>query len=374
AFQWRLLGEDAPRLWLLTHGYPSYIDWPPAWHWNLGIRMLSSLAAYIGSQSPEMMGAAEGTWYPDRSEETDGQHHIPFAQVKGEDRLLWDPDVDYGGTREMIWPRFPGIIPFAPGADTNQLAWFTKQIVKMGYTTVALDAINAIAHENFKALPEAVSAVLRAGAKNVILYGPWPLHPPRKHVPTHNVSYIPSALHMDLTNQPHRFWKKRRESENGKKRRWTRVPNYRRISLGEVIHDDDVEICGCPACKAAIVKEVDPRSVWRWGHMLHSAKRWEKRVLRARKKESSTHSPDENIRLWYQGPSYTVFRRCLHYPLEKQWPSIEHVLEALSFSETNIEVQLPDEIKAPANLILWSWIDEGHQWMVEFPRLTDSKD
>ncbi|MHA2068931.1 MAG: hypothetical protein ACXABY_31600, partial [Candidatus Thorarchaeota archaeon] len=153
AFQWRLFGEDAPRLWLLTHGYPSYIDWPPAWHWNLGIRMLSSLADYIGSQSPEMMGSAEGTDYPDKSKKTDKRHHIPFAQVMGEDRLLWDPDIDYGGTREMIWPKFPGIIPFVPGADTSQLAWFTKQIVKMGYTTVALDAINSIAHENFKGLP-----------------------------------------------------------------------------------------------------------------------------------------------------------------------------------------------------------------------------
>ena len=33
AYQWPLmLDDDAPQPWLLIHGYPSYIDWPPAWH------------------------------------------------------------------------------------------------------------------------------------------------------------------------------------------------------------------------------------------------------------------------------------------------------------------------------------------------------
>ncbi|MFW9888205.1 MAG: hypothetical protein ACFFER_08490 [Candidatus Thorarchaeota archaeon] len=368
AFQWRLFGEDAPRLWLLTHGYPSYIDWPPAWHWNLGIRMLSSLAEYIGSQSPEMMGAAEGTWYPDKSRQTDRQLHIPFAQVDGENRLLWDPDIEYEGTYEMIWPRFPGIIPFVPGADTNQLAWFTRQIVKMGYTTVALDAMNSIAHENFKGLPEGVSAVLGAGAKHVMIYGPWPLHPPRKYVPIHNVSYIPSALHIDMTNQPPRFWRKRREKENGEKR-WTRLPNYRRVSLGEVIHGDTVEICKCPACDAALEKETDPRSVWQWGHLLQAGEGWMRSMLRARKRRERLEIPDKTTRLWYQGPSYTVFRRCLHYSPEIQWVGIDFTIESLVISGTAMHLLFPDGVATSAEWIQWSWINDDHQWAQNFPEL-----
>ena len=168
AYHWRMLTPDAPRLWMLTHGYPSYLEWPPAWHWNLGMRMLSSLAAYIGSQGHEMMGFPEGVWYPDMSKKTDHYYRMPYAIAKGGERFLWDPDVDYDGAREVDWPRFPGIIPFVPGADTNQLRWFTKQIVNMGYTTVALDAVNSIAHENFRGLPEAAASVLGAGAKHVI--------------------------------------------------------------------------------------------------------------------------------------------------------------------------------------------------------------
>ncbi|TET82714.1 hypothetical protein E3J38_01705, partial [candidate division TA06 bacterium] len=155
AYYWPIItDEEAPKPWLITHGYPSYIDWPPVWHWNLGIRMLSSLAAYIGSQSVDLMGVMpEETWYPDKSRKAVQQIPVPFVRAKGGDRLLFEPgSMSYGPT-EMDWDYFPGIIPFVPGADTNQLVWFTKNIVKMGYTTVALDAVNSIAHENFKALP-----------------------------------------------------------------------------------------------------------------------------------------------------------------------------------------------------------------------------
>ncbi|NHI83609.1 MAG: hypothetical protein EAX81_04845 [Candidatus Thorarchaeota archaeon] len=372
AYNWRMLPEDAPRLWLLTHGYPSYIDWPPAWHWNLGIRMLSSLADYIGSQTYGLMGADRGTQYPDGKKKLKRDTRIPFSSAPKYEQLLWDPDADYGGGREMDWVRFPGIIPFVPDADTNQLSWFTKMVIKMGYTTAALDALNSIAHENFRGLTEAVSAVLGAGAEHVIVYGPWPLHPPRKYVPIHRVSYIPAAIHMDLTNQPRRFWRRKTEQAKSEKRRWRRLPNYRWVTLGEVVHNTDVEMCDCPACQAARTKETDPRSIWRWGHMLHAGKEWQSRANRAKKRKQEPAPPEQSTRLWYQEPSYAVFRKCLHYPPEIQWRGIEDIIESIVFTETRMEVRFPDGVVVPSTEIVWSWWDEGHHWNWKWPFLEDS--
>jgi hypothetical protein len=39
-----------------------------------------------------------------------------------------------------------------------------------------------------------------------------------------------------------------------------------------------------------------------------------------------------------------------------------------------MEVQFADDAKASANMIQWSWMEEGHQWMWEFPKLTDSRE
>jgi hypothetical protein len=366
AYQWQLIAdEDAPRPWLLTHGYPSYIDWPPAWHWNMGIRMLSSLAVYIGSQAFGMMGAPEGTWYPDKSRKTTHHIRVPFVNTDEGARLLFKPGSTSWGPTEMDWDYFPGIIPFVPGADTNQLKWFTKQIVKMGYRTVALDAVNSIAHENFKALPEAISSVLNSGAKHVIVYGPWPLHAPRKYIPTRNVSYIPTSLHMNMTNQPKRFWRSRTDPKTGEKREWRRLPNYRRVSLPDVIPDSEIEICGCPACQAGKTKESHPYSIWRFGHFLHAGSRWQTRVKKSKRKQPELEKG--NTRLWYQGPSYTVFRRCLHYPPEVQWKRIEDIIETLVFTETSMRVVFPDGKEAPSHSIRWTGWDEGHTWELEFP-------
>ena len=364
AYYWPIItDEDAPRPWLVTHGYPSYIDWPPAWHWNLGIRMLSSLAAYIGSQSFELMGAMpEETWYPDKSRKVVQQIRVPFARAKGGDRLLFEPGPMSYGPTEMDWIRFPGIIPFVPGANTNQLAWFTKNIVKMGYTTVALDAVNSIAHENFKALPEAVSAVRGAGAKHVIIYGPWPLHPPAKYIPMHHVSYIPTAPHMDMTNSPRRFWRPRVDPKTGKKREWKRLPSYRWANLSYAASDKEVEICDCPACQAAKTKETDPRGIWRWGHLLKAGEKWEAKIIKRAKKREEPEPPTENIRLWYQGPSYTVFRKCLYYPPEIHWKGIEDIIDTIIFTETKMLVRFPDDETAPVEKIRWTWWPEGHHW------------
>ncbi len=370
AYHWKMLTKDSPKLWMLTHGYPSYIDWPPAWHWNLGMRMLSSLAAYIGSQGHEMMGHPEGIWYPDLSKKTDQYMRLPHAIAKGGERLLWDPDVNYDGAREVDWTRFPGIIPFVPGADTNQLAWFTKMIVKMGYTTVAIDAVNSIAHENFKGLPEAVTAVRSAGAKHVIVYGPWPLHPPSRDIPIHSVSYIPTSLHMDMTNTPARFWRKKKETKPGEKRQWRKLPNYRRVNLGEVVYNEDAEICTCPACQAACIKEFDPRSIWRWGHMLNAGDEWEQRMKKRRGRKSEPETQEMNTRLWYQGPSYTVFRKCLHFHPGIQWKGIEDMIESIIFSDTKMEFTFPDGERMGVNKIRWTWFPEGHTWEWEFPFLS----
>ncbi|MHA2023368.1 MAG: hypothetical protein ACTSWQ_06875 [Candidatus Thorarchaeota archaeon] len=369
--RWKLLtDEEAPRPWLLTHGYPSYSDWPPAWHWNLGIRMLSSLADYIGSQTFGLMGAPKGTWYPDRSRKTVNQIRVPYAELENEDRLLWEPGLLSYGSTEMDWIRFPGIIPFVPGADTNQLEWFTKQIVKMGYTTVAIDAVNTIAFENFSGLPEAVATVLSAGAKHIIVYGPWPLHAPSKHIPTRHVTYIPTALHMDMTDRPKRFWRKKQQTAN-QSVQWRKLPNYRSTGLPAIVPETDIEICDCPACQAAKIKEIDPRSIWRWGHMLNAGEKWQKRSKKRKGKADKTIPPVENLRLRYQGPSYAVFRKCLHYPPEFQWEEIEDIIPTLVFSESRLDIKFPDGVIAPAASVRWSWWPKDHKWAVGFPQLED---
>ncbi|MBD3407732.1 MAG: hypothetical protein GF411_16560 [Candidatus Lokiarchaeota archaeon] len=368
AYYWKIVyDEDAPRIWLMTHGYPSYIDWPPAWHWNLGIRMLCSLQAYIGSQGWDFMGTYDPVWYPDKSRKTTQPLRVPFVPMKEGARLLFKPDSISHGPTEMDWYPFPGIVPFVPGADTNQLSWFTKHIVQMGYTTLAIDAVNSIAHENFRGLREAVSAVHRAGAKHVIIYGPWPLHPPRKFMPIRNVSYIPTSLHMNMTNNPRRYWRKK----GVKTEYYQKTPNHRITSLPEVVVREDLEICDCPACKAGETKEVDPRSIWRWWHMLFAAVKWEKRVKKKLAQGDVLEPTFDNTRLWYQGPSYTVFRKCLHYPPEYQWEKIPAILETLVFNDTKMEIQFPDGETALIEKIRWTDWDEGHTWWYKFPKLEE---
>lgn len=361
-----LMDDDAPFIWLLTHGYPSYIDWPPAWHWSMGIRMLGSLASYIGSQTWGLMGAAAGTRYPDEDRVTTEDLRVPFIALEREHRLLFRPTVESYGPVEMDWVQFPGIIPFVPGADTNQLAWFTKHILELGYSTVALDAVNSIAHETFKGLPEAIATVLNAGAKHVMVYGPWPLHLPSKYVRTRNVSYIPCANHMDLTNRTPRFWRKK--AKDGKKTSWRKPPSYRYVNLGEAATTEGIEICDCKPCQSARVSETDPRDIWRWGHLLKKGREW---MMRAQKRPRGVKPPAENTVLRYQGPSYTVFRKCLHYPPETQWPGIEDIIPTLVFNETKMEVRFPDGVTGNAEDIRWTWWDEGHHWTYEYPQLED---
>lgn len=364
SYQWPLLyDEDAPRPWLLTHGYPSYIDWPPAWHWNLGIRMLSSLAEYLASQGMGFMGPAPGALYPDGSRETIVNIRVPFVKDQDKSRLMWKPGPTSVGSTEMDWDFFPGIIPFVPGADTHQLRWFAKQILRMGFPTLALDAMNSIAHENFRGLHEAVATLQSAGAEHVIVYGPWPLHPPSKYVPTNKVSYIPAATHMDLTNTPARYWRTPKKPED--KSEWKKLPSYRRTNLPTVMHTEGVDLCKCPACKSGMTKEIDPRSIWRWGHLLLASQKWAKKV----RKSTSKTAPLKDSRLWYQGPSYTVFRKCLHYPPETQWDGIENIIETLVFSEIRLEVKFPDGFTAPSEAIHWTSLEKLHVWADGFPSL-----
>ncbi|MFW9889941.1 MAG: hypothetical protein ACFFER_17300, partial [Candidatus Thorarchaeota archaeon] len=363
ACQWNLLADDdAPSPWLLTHGYPSYIDWPPAWHWNLGIRMLASLAEYVGASNSEMMGAPKGTWYHDRSRQTGGRIHVPFAHTKREPRLIFPPYA------EMDWPEFPGIIPFVPGADTRQLSWFANQITGMGYEVLALDAMNTISHENFRGLSEAITCLKRAGAKHVIVYGPWPLHAPSKYIPTQNTSYIPSAHHMDMTNIPARFWRKR-TSCNEEITKWQKIPNYRTTSLKDAIHYSNLGICKCRPCKAATSREEDPRSIWRWGHLLQAGLKWQKRKT---PKTNDLFVDSEIVsNLWYQGPSFTAFRKCLHYSYETVQQCSEALFDALSINEVVMMLQYPEGICKSSEHISWTMFEDGSDWRSGFPRLED---
>jgi hypothetical protein len=364
SYQWPLLDdEDAPRPWLVTHGYPSYIDWPPAWHWNLGIRMLSSLTEYLSAQAMGSMGPSSGAIYPDGSRETVVDIRVPFVKDTDKTRLMWKPESISVGPTEMDWDYFPGIIPFVPGADTHQLLWFAKQILKLGFPNLAIDAVNSIANENFRGIPEAISTLHRAGAEHVFVYGPWPLHPPSKYMSKHKVSYIPTASHMDLTNTPARYWRSSQETDT--KPEWKRLPSYRKKSLASVAHNEGVELCKCGACKSGVTKEIDPRSIWRWGHLLLAGEKWSRRP----DSQSTKSPPQKNTRLWYQGPSYTVFRKCLYYSPEVRWKGIEDILDSLTFDETRMEVKLHDGVTAPAESIHWTSLDELHVWADEFPSL-----
>jgi hypothetical protein len=350
--------------WLVFHGYPSYIDWPPAWHWNLGIRMLASLVEYLTSQGEGIMGPKSNAWSPDLSSEQTGELRLPFVNQEGLDKLLWNPAKEAGAPTSMDWDTMPGIIPFIPGADSNQLAWFAKQVVTMGFTTVAIDAVNSIAHENFKKIPEAVSVLRNVGVKHVMIYGPWPLHPPTKYIPRNHVSYIPTASHMDLINSPPRYWYPRRKEE----KEWKKQPSYRRTSLKQISFYDWMDLCKCPACSAAVNFESDPRSIWRWGHFLYAGYQW----MKDKKGGTNLDSEDtKKFRLLYQGPSYMVYRKCLHYPPEYRWKGIDDIIESLVFDETEMKVVFPDKKELPSSMIQWTWMDELHEWAEGFPRLEE---
>ncbi|MCF2136125.1 MAG: hypothetical protein K9W43_02705 [Candidatus Thorarchaeota archaeon] len=357
--------DDAPKLWIMSHGYPSYIDWPPAWHWNLGIRMLSSLAAYLYSHREDLFGADEDTLFSDGSAKIGIRAKIPFVEWQEEKRVLWSPfENDDDGLDEFHWFDWPGLIPFVPGADTHQLKWFAQKLTQMGFTTVALDAMNTIAHEDFRGLPLAIRTVLDAGAKHVFVYGPWPLHAPRKYIPTKHVTYIPHATHLDMVNTPPRFWHKK----SAKKEKRSRLPDYRTTPLSQVAHNPTVEICDCPACRAAITHETRPQGIWKLGHLLHAARE----LI-----EEAEGSNDDNLEkstdtiLRYQGPSYTVFRRCLHYPPIENRPDLGRIAYRMVFDETSFNVVFDDDLVVPAYNIHWSWWESGKMWAWGFPTLEE---
>jgi hypothetical protein len=359
---WPLLtDDDAPHPWLLTHGYPSYLDWPPAWHWNLGIRMVSSLVEYLESQISGFMGPGESAWLFDKSKKVKSNIRVPFLDTKDGLRYLWNPDLNPDAPTDAEWYTFPSIIPFIPGADTNQLQWLGKQVVKMGYRVVAIDAVNSIAHENFNGIPEAVSALQSVGVNHVMIYGPWPLHIPSKYVPVRNVSYIPHASHMDMTNSPPRFRRKKKTQQ-----KWEKLPSYKITPLSHFYNIESIEVCACPACQAALSKEFDVRSIWRFGHLLNAGHNWMKRI-----KSPATNDEIETrySYLWYQGPSYTVFRKCLHYPTKYHWDKIEGLNDNLSYSETKAIVTFPDSSSNPAHEIRWTWFELMHKWSEKFPIL-----
>jgi len=169
---------------------------------------------------------------------------------------------------------------------------------------------------------------------------------------------------MDLTNTPARYWRTRSKDAE-EKQKWMKLPSYRKTDLPRASFVEGVDLCQCPACTFGKTKEIDPRSIWRWGHFLDAGVKWTERV----KKRKAREEPSGESRLWYQGPSYTVFRKCLHYPPEVQWKGIEDILDTLSFSETKLEVRFPDGFTAPAERIHWTWFEKTHIWADGFPSL-----
>lgn len=361
ACQWSLESDDdAPDLWMVTHGYPSYIDWPPAWHWNLGIRMLSSLIEYIGIALSGGTRTPSEVWYPDKTRKTKGSIRAPFVDIENESRLLFPPNT------EMDWLSFPGIIPFIPGADINQISWFAKQITSWGFGVLALDAMNTISHENYRGISEAVSVLKTAGADHVVVYGPWPLQIPTKYVPRRHVSYIPTAHQIDMINTPARFWL---SQENRDMDNWQKIPNYRTTPLSEVTNHDFLTICSCPVCKSARKLEKDPRSVWKWGHLLNAGRKWQ-RKMNSDNDEESTQLDDLKT-LWYQGPASTAFRKRLHHIDVEPHHCRDDFSDFVHIDETNIFVQYPDGLKVPAEHIKWSDWKGAEDWRKSFPKLEE---
>lgn len=358
--------NSSPYPWLMTHGYPSYTDWPPAWHFNLGIRMLSSLLEYIINQEAPFCFVGPGVLYPDRSRRTVQSLPLPYVEMDGEKRLLWSPDAGKRPFTKMDLPRFPGIIPFVPGADVSQLTWFSQMLGKAGFVAASIDALNTIAHENFKGLRQAVRILHSRGLRRVMVYGPWPLSTPQTGRPIQKVSYIPSAVHMDLTNTPPRFWQKS-ESSDSTKKRWQELPSFKDNSLSRVSEGDWLEICDCRACQNAIVCEASPRSVWRWGHLLEAGFEWAMSVQEA--KEDLASEEEENQCLWFNGPSYMTFRRTLEYPPELPCDSVDGVIDYVRVGPDAMDILFPDGVSARPSEIRWGTKVGTHNWAVGFPEL-----
>jgi len=362
-----LTDDDAPYPWIVTHGYPSYIDWPPAWHFNLGIRMLSSLLGYLSAHSEGLMWLDKGAFYPDKSRTTTQGLPLPYVRTDDGNRLLWSPERSSSGSKDMEWPRFPGIIPFIPGADTNQLAWFGKKMVKAGFRTFAIDALNTIAHENFDGLHDAVDTLRAIGAKRVLSYGPWPLHIPSEQRPIHGISYIASANHIDLTDYPPRFWRVDKEKTETPSK-WMDLPSFKSADLPTVANHEWLEVCDCDACSVATLLEVVPQSIWRWGHLLQAGVDWVIKVQDIPEK-SEPNLPTSNNRLWFHGPSYTVFRRDFQYPKDVNCKVSKDIIDTLQIAGSRIEIKFPDGVILSTSDIRWSWDDKLHSWSDGFPSL-----
>ncbi|MGY5854074.1 MAG: hypothetical protein RTU92_10940, partial [Candidatus Thorarchaeota archaeon] len=354
-----LYDDDAPYPWLVTHGYPSYIDWPPAWHFNLGIRMISSLLSYLSSQDEGVVTIGPGALYPDKSRQTTTYLPLPYVSSTEGNRLLFEPNSKIPSPVNMEWPKFPGIIPFVPGADTNQIVWFGKKLIEAGFNVLALDAMNTIAHENFRGLSATVDTLRSAGTKRVLVYGPWPLHIPSDHRPIHGVSYIPSASHMDLTDYPSRFW--RISDENSKEQsKWEELPSYKTTGLGVAASNESIETCDCTACDGAKLSEPNPRGIWRFGHLLLAGFDWVIRVQN--KEEEAAKITENNERLWYQGPSYMVFRRSLNLQEKSQCESKVKLIESLEFRNDRMGVVFPDGFVATVQDIRWGSKLDLYKW------------
>ncbi len=359
--------EDAPYPWLVTHGYPSYTNWPPAWHFNLGIRMLSSLLAYLINQEDAYLSIEPGALYPDRSRRTTQPLPLPYLEDNDEIQLLWTPDSASRETTNMEWPRFPGIIPFIPGADVAQIIWFGGMMHRAGFKTFAIDGLNSIAHENYRGINESVAALRSNGADKVLLYGPWPLHIPSSRRPIHGISYIPSAVHMDMTDSPPRYWRAIQAGETPQGDRKV-VPSYKDTKLGDIISKDWLASCNCKACNNAKAGENHPRGIWRWGHLLQAGFDWAVSVQDI-SEHKGTAVLSSNECLWFNGPSNTTFRCCLSYPDDSFCDARSNLIDSLVIDSTHLRIRLPEGAVRKAHEVRWGTKIKLYKWASNFPEL-----
>jgi hypothetical protein len=236
-------------------------------------------------------------------------------------------------------------------------------MVKAGFSNLAIDAFNSIGHENFNGIKPAIQSLQKAGAKNVLLYGPWPLHIPATERPIRGISYIPSATHIDLTDYPPRYW---RESEKSTSQSgWTELPSYKSTKLGDVASKDWIKVCNCDACRYAIVGETDPRSIWRFGHFLLASDEWIFKVQDVSEKDSEMGNQFQC--LWFQGPSYTSLRQCFEYPEDVRCKEHTGQIGSLQIGTTKIRIQIRGVSQDDIHKIRWGTQNQLYKWAEDFP-------
>jgi hypothetical protein len=85
--------------------------------------------------------------------------------------------------------------------------------------------------------------------------------------------------------------------------------------------------------------------------------------------EKEEESDNDNKKLWFQGPSYSVFRRCFHYSTEDSCTPSKDVIDTIETLNSKMQIRFPDNSVIPVSKVRWGWDDAMHEWSEEFPDL-----